>query len=117
MPESVTLFTDSRKIDVSTAEYLKNEGVDIADYDFKTVSKALASYDGYSIMMDANEINHNLYHAVKCKHVDATSPIPAMKAIKNDVEVTSVEPNMNESKSTSSSSIVNVSDLDLFDFE
>lgn len=36
---------------------------------------------------------------------------------KNDVEVTSVEPNMNESKSTSSSSIVNVSDLDLFDFE
>ena len=87
LPESVTLFTDSRKIDVSTAEYLKNEGVDIADYDFKTVSKALASYDGYSIMMDANEINHNLYHAVKCKHVDATSPIPAMKAIKNDVEV------------------------------
>lgn len=37
--------------------------------------------------------------------------------VKNDVEVTSVEPNMNESKSTSSSSIVNVSDLDLFDFE
>ena len=36
---------------------------------------------------------------------------------KNDVEVTSVEPNINESKSTSSSSIVNVSDLDLFDFE
>lgn len=37
--------------------------------------------------------------------------------VKNDVEVTSVEPNMNESKSTSGSSIVNVSDLDLFDFE
>ena len=37
--------------------------------------------------------------------------------VKNDVEVTSVEPNMNESKSTSNSSIVNVSDLDLFDFE
>ena len=37
--------------------------------------------------------------------------------VKNDVEVTSVESNMNESKSTSSSSIVNVSDLDLFDFE
>lgn len=37
--------------------------------------------------------------------------------VKNDVEVASVEPNMNESKSTSSSSIVNVSDLDLFDFE
>ena len=37
--------------------------------------------------------------------------------VKNDVEVTSVEPNMNESKSTSSSSIVDVSDLDLFDFE
>ena len=37
--------------------------------------------------------------------------------VKNDVEVASVEPNMNESNSTSSSSIVNVSDLDLFDFE
>lgn len=37
--------------------------------------------------------------------------------VKNDVEVASVEPNMNESKSTSSSNIVNVSDLDLFDFE
>lgn len=40
-----------------------------------------------------------------------------VKLVKNDVEVTSVEPNMNESKSTSSSSIVDVSDLDLFDFE
>lgn len=39
------------------------------------------------------------------------------KLVKNDVEVASVEPNMNESKNTSSSSIVNVSDLDLFDFE
>ena len=39
------------------------------------------------------------------------------KLVKNDIEVASVEPNMNESKNTSSSSIVNVSDLDLFDFE
>lgn len=39
------------------------------------------------------------------------------KLVKNDVEVASVEPNINESKNTSSSSIVNVSDLDLFDFE
>ena len=50
------------------------------------MSKALAAYGEYNILMDGNASNRTLFHAVGCKRVDATSPIPAMKAVKNDVE-------------------------------
>ena len=67
--------------------------------------------DNNSLYVSKNSIIGDLERRVK--ELEAA----IANLVKNDVEVTSVEPNMNESKSTSSSSIVNVSDLDLFDFE
>ena len=67
--------------------------------------------DNNSLYVSKNSIIGDLEHRVQ--ELEAAMA----KLVKNDVEVTSVEPNMNKSKSTSSSSIVNVSDLDLFDFE
>ena len=67
--------------------------------------------DNNSLYVSKNSIIGDLERRVK--ELEAAMA----NLVKNDVEVTSVEPNMNESKSTSSSSIVNVSDLDLFDFE
>ena len=67
--------------------------------------------DNNSLYVSKNSIIGDLERRVK--ELEAAMA----NLVKNDVEVTSVEPNMNESKSTSSSSIVDVSDLDLFDFE
>ena len=82
--EKATLFVDPRKLTDEVKGYLKREGVRVAAYE--DVSKALAAYSEYNILMDGNVTNHTLFHAVRCNRVDAASPIPAMKAVKNDVE-------------------------------
>ena len=82
--EKATLFVDPRKLTDEVKGYLKREGVRVAAYE--DVSKALAAYSEYNILMDANATNHTLFHAVRCNRVDAASPITAMKAVKNDVE-------------------------------
>ena len=76
------------------------------------------THDDNALIVD----NNSLYVSKNSIIGDLKQRVQELEAamanlVKNDVEVTSVEPNMNESKSTSSSSIVNVSDLDLFDFE
>ena len=76
------------------------------------------THDDNALIVD----NNSLYVSKNSIIGDLERKVQELEAamanlVKNDVEVTSVEPNMNESKSTSSSSIVNVSDLDLFDFE
>ena len=67
--------------------------------------------DNNSLYVSKNSIIGDLERRVQELEADMEN------LVKNDVEVASVEPNMNESNSTSNSSIVNVSDLDLFDFE
>lgn len=76
------------------------------------------THDDNALIVD----NNSLYVSKNSIIGDLKQRVQELEAamanlVKNDVEVASVEPNMNESKSTSSSSIVNVSDLDLFDFE
>lgn len=76
------------------------------------------THDDNALIVD----NNSLYVSKNSIIGDLEQRVQELEAamanlVKNDVEVASVEPNMNESKSTSSSSIVNVSDLDLFDFE
>lgn len=80
-----TLFVDGAKLDDSVREYLKGEGVDIADYN--KVKDALAAYSEYNILLDPCEINHTLFSAVRCEKVAQPSPIPYMKAVKNSAEI------------------------------
>lgn len=80
-----TLFVDGAKLDDSVREYLKGEGVDIADYN--KVKDALAAYSEYNILLDPCEINHTLFSAVRCEKVAQPSPIPYMKAVKNIAEI------------------------------
>ncbi|MGN1263854.1 MAG: M24 family metallopeptidase [Prevotella sp.] len=80
-----TLFTDLRKVTADTAGYLKANGIGVREYG--DVTKALAAYDGYSILMDANETSYTLYNIVKCREkINMPSPIPSMKAVKNAAE-------------------------------
>ena len=84
-PERATLFIDRDKLTPDVEAYLKGEGVGTAGY--ADVSKALAAYGEYNILMDDGEINYNLFNAARCLKVVAPSPIAAMKAVKNNVEI------------------------------
>ena len=84
-PERATLFIDRDKLTPDVEAYLKGEGVGTAGY--ADVSKALAAYGEYNILMDDGEINYNLFNAARSLKVVAPSPISAMKAVKNNVEI------------------------------
>ena len=82
--ERATLFTDHAKLSAEVKVYLDGEGVATADY--ADASKALARYEEYNILMDGRETCYTLYNIPTCEIVDAESPIPAMKAVKNAAE-------------------------------
>lgn len=84
-PDKVTLFTDTRKLTPDVSAYLKAEGVSVEEYD--SAKKALAAYDEYNILLDPDEINYTLFNAVSCRKVTAASPVPYLKAVKNNTEV------------------------------
>ena len=84
-PECATLFIDKEKLTPEVEAYLRGEGVATAGYD--DVGRALAAYGEYNILMDAAETNYTLYNMPRCLKVAAPSPIPVMKAVKNDVEM------------------------------
>lgn len=81
-----TLYIDENKLDDESAAYLKGIGVKVDDYG--NVAKGLKSYDGYNLLMDPSETSYTLYKAYgERPRVLAKSPVPAMKAVKNDVEI------------------------------
>ena len=84
-PKQATLFVDPAKLSPEVREYLSAEGVATADYG--DVRSALAAYGEYNILMDRNETCYTLFNIPPCLKVAAESPIPAMKAVKNAVEI------------------------------
>lgn len=80
-----TLFIDKIKVTDEVKAYLKSEGVGVKDY--ADVAGVLRYFSDYNILVDPNEINHVLYSAIKCVKVEAQSPIPYMKAVKNEAEI------------------------------
>lgn len=84
-PERATLFIDKAKLTPGVEAYLRGEGVGTAGY--ADVGKALEAYREYNILMDDGEINYTLFNMPRCLKVVAPSPIPAMKAVKNETEI------------------------------
>lgn len=81
-----TLFTDQRKLTPDVTAYLRDNGIGVSSY--ADVKETVRRYDGYSIMMDGEQTPYTLYNSVRCREViDRPSPIGAMKAVKNDVEI------------------------------
>lgn len=80
-----TLFIDKIKVTDEVKAYLKAEGVGVKDY--ADVAGVLRYFSDYNILVDPNEINHVLYSAIRCVKVEAQSPIPYMKAVKNEAEI------------------------------
>ena len=80
-----TLFVDKKKLTNSTECYLKEQHVDVDDY--QHVRKGLKDYFEQSILMDPDETSFTLMKAVQRDVVRAASPVPAMKIVKNDAEI------------------------------
>ena len=82
----VTLYVDSRKLGQEVKDYLKKAGITTDEY--PNVVNGLRNYQGYNILMDPSETSYTLYKAYgERPKIMAASPIPAMKAIKNEVEI------------------------------
>lgn len=81
-----TLFVDGAKLTSDVETYLKNEGIAIRGYD--EVKQGLADYEEYNILLDADAVNYTLAKCLKCPAiVYGSSPIPALKAVKNETEI------------------------------
>ena len=81
-----TLFVDRRKLTAEALASLKEAGIDVDDYG--NVQKGLKDYFEYNILLDPDSVNYTLYKAASSHCVvAAASPVPAMKAVKNDAEI------------------------------
>lgn len=83
------LYTDCSRLPASVADILKENGVAVADYD-AVFGELSALSEKLCILCDETEANFNLYEAAannqNLSMLNKTSPIPLMKALKNDVE-------------------------------
>ena len=85
--ENATIFICEEKLSTDVKDYLAGEGIDVAPYD--AVWDALRQYSAPSLLVQPNKCNCT---AVECLNVDCApllkdSPVAAMKAVKNDVEI------------------------------
>lgn len=83
---SATLYINKEKLTPEVEAHLESQGVKMAGYD--DVRKGIKEYAGYNILLDPNETNYTLSRLVDVQEVIRhKSPIPAMKAIKNEAEI------------------------------
>lgn len=83
---SATLYINKEKLTPEVEAYLESHGVKMAGYD--DVRKGIKEYAEYNILLDPNETNYTLSRLVDVQEVIRhKSPIPAMKAIKNEAEI------------------------------
>lgn len=82
----VSLYVDSAKINDEVKAYLTENGISL--YPYNKVAEGLERYSEYNILLDGDETSYFLWKTVKCQEIIAgKSPIPAMKAQKNDREI------------------------------
>ena len=81
---AVTLYINKKKLTPEVMTYLKGEGVGVDAYE--NVQRGLKDYFEYNILLDPDEVSYTLYQQVKCNIVRETSPVPTLKAIKNERE-------------------------------
>lgn len=81
-----TLYINKEKVSDEVLSYLKSQDVEVAEY--TEIVQGLKGYFEYNILFDPDEVCYTLYQQVTRHIVRETSPIPALKAIKNERELT-----------------------------
>lgn len=84
-PTSVTLYINKQKLTAEVSAYLMAQGV--ATDDYANVARGLSKYLEYNILLDPDETSYTLTKAVRRKIVSHASPIPTLKAVKNEAEI------------------------------
>ena len=86
MIDRAVLFADGRRMTDEARLQMEQSGVEVAPYE--SVGDALKKYGEYNILMDEGETSYTLYNKVHCMEKrGGASPIPMMKAVKNDAEI------------------------------
>jgi peptidase, M24 family protein len=84
--QRTTLYINKEKLTNEVHNYLLSQQIDVEDY--ADVTKGLANYSEYNILLDPNTTNYTLAKMVKCQEIVAMpSPVPALKAVKNEAEI------------------------------
>lgn len=84
--QRTTLYINKEKLTNEVYNYLLSQQIDVEDY--ADVTKGLANYAEYNILIDPNTTNYTLAKMVKCQEiVTKPSPVPALKAVKNEAEI------------------------------
>lgn len=84
--QCTTLYINKEKLTNEVYNYLLSQQIDVADY--ADVTKGLTNYAEYNILLDPNTTNYTLAKMVKCQEiVTMPSPVPALKAVKNEAEI------------------------------
>jgi peptidase, M24 family protein len=84
--QRTTLYINKEKLTNEVYNYLLSQQIDVEDY--ADVTKGLANYAEYNILLDPNTTNYTLAKMVKCQEIVAMpSPVPALKAVKNEAEI------------------------------
>lgn len=84
--QQVSLYVDSAKINDEVKACLTENGISL--YPYNKVAEGLERYSEYNILLDGDETSYFLWKTVKCQEIIAgNSPVPAMKAQKNDREI------------------------------
>lgn len=85
-PETATLYINKVKLQDGVEEYLCRHGINIDDY--QNVKSGVKKYEGFSLLLDPEETSYSVFKAVgNVDVVCQTSPVPYMKAVKNDAEI------------------------------
>ena len=85
-PDSATLYIDGAKVGSDVRAYIEGEGIGLDSYE--NVGKGLRHYSAYNILLDPDEVNSTLFRAAsrQLNVVRGASPVPMMKAVKNEAE-------------------------------
>lgn len=83
--EKAVLYINKVKVSAEARGYLQGEGVTVDDYG--RVAQGLRDYAEYNILLDPDEVCHALYKVTTRERVESSSPVPAMKAVKNATEM------------------------------
>lgn len=85
-PETATLYINKVKLQDGVEEYLCRHGINIDDY--QNVKSGVKKYEGFSLLLDPEETSYSVFKAVgNVDVVCQTSPVPYMKAVKNEAEI------------------------------
>lgn len=85
-PATATLYINKVKLQNGVEEYLCKHGINIDDY--QKVKSGVKKYEGFSLLLDPEETSYSVFKAVgNVDVVCQTSPVPYMKAVKNDSEI------------------------------